>query len=192
MISISLKSFLLQRQLREAYLQNLILALNNFICRTNNSICRKGKAKKVVHGPTGICGLQTQVTGVLQRYGGCLTMDLMVQCGAPLLWYHPLITTMVNRVIKLLALIKESRQHLLFQRIQLRLNVRRERWLKLLRGHSQKQVQQLLSVILIRLASKILPHRLCNFRLPTGLSILPGSLGRLSFIKLPWIDFVEA
>jgi hypothetical protein len=58
-------------------------------------------------------------------------------------------------------------------------------------GSRPKQVQQLLSVVLIRLASKILPPRLCNCRLPTGLSLLPGSLGRLSFIKLPWIDFVE-
>jgi hypothetical protein len=75
---------------------------------------------------------------------------LMVQCGVPLLGYHPLISITIIRAIKLLVPVKESRKHLLLQRVQLCLNLRRERWLKFLLGHSRKQVQQLLPVSLLK------------------------------------------
>jgi hypothetical protein len=60
-------------------------------CQINCPLCRRGEAKTVVHGPTEVCGLQTQFIGILWSDGGYLTMGLMVQCGALLLWYHPLI-----------------------------------------------------------------------------------------------------
>jgi hypothetical protein len=90
----------------------------------------------------GVHGLQTQDTGVLRSHGGCPTTGLMAQCGFPLQWRHPHRYNMVTRVIKLLALVNESRKHLFLQRNQLSLLLRRERWLKLLLGHSPKQVQQ--------------------------------------------------
>jgi hypothetical protein len=79
-------------------------------------------------------------------------MGLMDWCGALLQWPHPLRYNMITRVIKLVALVKDSPKHLLLQRNQLSLILKRERWLKLLLGHSPKQVQQLLSVSLLRLA----------------------------------------
>ncbi len=47
-------------------------------------------------------------------------MGLMDRCGALLQWPHPLRYNMVIRVIKLLALVKDSPNHLLLQRSQLR------------------------------------------------------------------------
>jgi hypothetical protein len=116
---------------------------------------------------------------------------LMVQCGVPLLGYHPLISITIIRAIKLLVPVKESRKLLLLQRVQLCLNLRRERWLKFLLGYSRKLFQQLLPVSLLRLAGKTLKRRLCNCRLPRESSLLPGLLERLISTKPLWIDFAE-
>ncbi len=97
-----------------------------------------------------------------------------------------------DRVIKLLALVKDSPNHLLLKGSQLRLTLRRERWLKLLLGHSPKQVQQKLSVCLLRLANLVLKNRPCNCGLPRGLSLLPGLLGRLISTSPLWIGFAVA
>jgi hypothetical protein len=62
----------------------------------------------------------------------------------------------------------------------------------LLLGHSPKQVQQLLSVNLLRLAGSILKSSPCNCGLPRELSLLPDLLERLISTNLPWIDFAAA
>ncbi len=103
---------------------------------------------------------------------------------------HPLITITI-RVIKLRALVMGSLKHKSLLRAQLSLGLRSEKWLKLLWCHSLKQVQQRLLAVLLSLANKILCHRLYNYRLQRGWSLLPNSIGRLNFTKLLWNAFGE-
>jgi hypothetical protein len=120
-------------------------------------------------------------------------MSLTAHSGDLLPEFQPLIITIITiRVIKLRALVMGSLKHKSLLRVQLSLGLRSEKWLKLLWCHSLKQVQQRLPVILLSLASKILRHRLYNYRLLRGWSLLPSLIGRLNFTKQLWNAFGEA
>jgi hypothetical protein len=120
-------------------------------------------------------------------------MSLTARRGDLLQEVHPLIIiTKTIRVIKLRALVMGNLKHRSLLRVQLSLDLRSEKWLKLLWCHSLKQVQRQLPVVLLSLANKILPHRLCNCRLQRGWSLLPSLIGRLNFTKLLWNAFGEA
>jgi hypothetical protein len=92
-------------------------------------------------------------------------MSLTAHHRDPLLEVHPLITIII-RVIKLKALVMRSPNHRSLLRVQLSLDLRSKKWLKLLWCHSLKQVQQKLLVDHLSLANLILKCKLCNDRLP--------------------------
>ncbi len=111
-------------------------------------------------------------------------MSLTAHNGDLLPEFHPLIIiTNTIRVSKLRVLVMGSLKHISLLRVQLSLGLRSEKWLKLLWCHSLKQVQQRLPAVLLSLANQILRHRLYNYRLPRGWSLLPNLIGRLNFTK---------
>jgi hypothetical protein len=117
-------------------------------------------------------------------------MSITAHHGDPLLEVHPLITIII-RVIKLRGLVMRSPNHRSLLRLQLSLDLRSKKWLKLLWCHSLKQVQQKLLVDRLSLANPILQHSKSNGKLLRGLSLLRNLIGRPNFIKQLWSVFDE-
>jgi hypothetical protein len=155
----------------------------NFRCRINSPLRKRGQDQGESRGPTGVHGPTTQVTGVLRNPGGLPIMSLTAHDGDPLLEVHPLITITIIRVIKLRALVMRSPNHRSLLRVQLSLDLRSKKWLKLLWCHSLKQVQRKLMVNRLRLANLILKCSKSNGKLLRGLSLLPSLIGRLNFMS---------